>query len=124
MRAAWWASLFVALAVVAGLAHTRPSTLFGPPPDLHFTIPPGTGSALSAGQPAFALPDRIALVAGQSISVFNADDTVHVVFDAPITPQNTYRRTFSQPGSFKLAQLGCSIFAVLQQHVVVDVRDS
>lgn len=121
----WWWTLAVAVLAILGVGLTlRQPALLGPPADLEFTIPSGANAAIAAGAPSFTLPDHLTLTVGQSVTVFNADDAIHFVFDTPIPPQRSYRRTFSQPGTFKLSQFGCTIFADLQQQIVIDVRAS
>jgi hypothetical protein len=82
----------------------------GPPPDVVLVVPPGTFAAEMRGEPAFSMPSHIRLVVGQSITVRNDDQAMHYFFDVPVAPGQSFRKTFSKPGSFGYSPgLSCSL---------------
>lgn len=109
-----------AVALAAGACAPRPAIQVVPAPapaplvsgeaERLFVVPAGTFAAELRGEPAFALPDRIRLRAGQSITIRNEDRAMHYFFDAPIAPGQSLRKTFNQPGVFGYQPgLSCSL---------------
>lgn len=94
-----------------------------PPEDQVFVITRGTAAARTRGEPISAIPSKIHLVAGQSVTVKNEDEAMHYFFDAPIAPGQTFRKTFHRPGTYGYSGiLSCSIGEIESLTVVVAER--
>ena len=80
------------------------------PPDLTFTIPPGTFSSEMRGEPSFTIPSELTVVTGQSIVIRNEDHAMHYFADTPVAPGQTLRKTFGRRGGFGYGGvLSCSL---------------
>lgn len=108
----WW-TLGVAPLLLAGLLAGCAAPAARPvaaPPDLVFVIPAGTAAARMRGESVVTIPERMTLVAGQSVVVRNEDSAMHYFFYAPIAPGQTFRKTFGEPGRYGYSGfLSCSV---------------
>lgn len=68
---------------------------------LEFTIPAGTGALMEQGYPvADVMPERVDLVAGDTMVVQNLDDRVHTFGPLTVRPGETTRLLFDKPGYY------------------------
>lgn len=106
--------LLPALALLAILALTgcgeRDMSAEAPPEDLVFVIQPGDLAKHMRGEIDELVPERIELVAGQSIVIHNHDQALHYFLSEPIWPGETLVKTFDEPGTYRYdGAFTCSI---------------
>ena len=68
--------------------------------DYVYTIPPGAGEALDAGQPLEILPAELTVAVGEVIEIVNEDDRGHLVGPFFVGAGETLRQRFASPGTF------------------------
>ena len=68
--------------------------------DYQYTIPPGAGEALDAGEPLEILPPELQVKVGEVIEIVNEDDRGHLVGPFFVGKGETLRQRFSSPGEF------------------------
>ena len=68
--------------------------------DYQYTIPPGAGEALDAGEPLEILPPALEVKVGEVIEIVNEDDRGHLVGPFFVGKGERLRQRFSSPGQF------------------------
>ena len=68
--------------------------------DYQYTIPPGAGEALDAGEPLEILPPELQVKVGEVIEIVNEDNRGHLVGPFFVGKGETLRQRFSSPGEF------------------------
>ncbi|MBI2322904.1 MAG: hypothetical protein HYU88_12640 [Chloroflexi bacterium] len=105
------AVLACAPAVPAGMAGVRPLAQQPAPAagrEVVFTIAPGTGTAQARGDQARLLPEALDLRVGDTLVIENRDQTFHSFGWFLVSPGQRYARTFTEPGTVVLFDLGCT----------------
>jgi hypothetical protein len=106
-------ALLTLMTATAGCAApmTRPLTApAAPPAEVLYVIPAGTAAARMRGESVMTVPQQMTLTVGQTVAVRNDDAAMHYFFYAPIAPGQTFRKTFSQAGTFGYSGfLSCSV---------------
>ena len=84
-----------------------------------FTIPPGTGQLIEAGQTTVEFPDEIALTLGlkDTIVIENKDDRIHSFGPFVVGPNSILTKRFDVPITYQRA---CTFHQEQQMQLVVN----
>lgn len=73
-----------------------------------FAIPPGTGAAQVRGDRVRLLPEALNLRVGDTLVIENRDEVFHSFGWFIVPPGQRYARTFTEPGTVVLFDVGCT----------------